>query len=52
MMKSILITDELHEKLKQLSLDTGIKIKSITETALVFHIKKINEASEWVNSIK
>ena len=42
MMKSILIPDELHEKLKEISIKTGIKIKAITEMALEDKINKLN----------
>jgi hypothetical protein len=39
-MKSILISEQLHERLKEISLKTGIKIKNITEKALLKYIEE------------
>ncbi len=41
-MKSILIEEELHDKLKEASKKTGIKMKSLTQTAIKYYLSMIN----------
>jgi hypothetical protein len=40
-MKTINISDELHKKAKEVSDKTGISIKTLMETALIYYLKKI-----------
>jgi len=39
--KPIQIEEELHRKLKEYSVKTGIKIKKLTEAAIVSYLNKI-----------
>lgn len=41
--KSILISPEVHEKLKSFSLKSGKKIRSITEEAILIYLKEEEE---------
>jgi hypothetical protein len=40
-LKPVLINEELHKKTKDVSSKTGISIKSLVETALIYYLKKI-----------
>ena len=39
--KSILISEDVHKKLKHYSKKTGIKMKILTETAIIRYLKRI-----------
>ena len=39
--RSILIEEELHNKIKDASKKSGITIKNLTETAIKYYLKKI-----------
>ena len=51
--KSILISEDVHKKLKHYSKKTGIKMKILTETAIIRYLKRIKimdgdeELTEW-----
>ena len=45
-MKSILISEEINEKLKKYSKTSGMKIRSITEKAIVSIIDKAEKKEE------
>jgi len=40
-MKSILIEEELHDKVRDASKKSGITIKNITETAIKYYLKRL-----------
>lgn len=46
MMKSILIEDEVHEKVKNYSKRSGIKIKVLVETAIAYYVSKMKFKDE------
>lgn len=39
--RSILIEEELHDRVKEASKKSGITIKNITETAIKYYLKKL-----------
>lgn len=40
-MKSVLIEEEIHKKLKEASKKSGIKIKSIVESGILYYINQM-----------
>ena len=49
--KSILISKEVHQKLKECSKKSGIKMKNLTETAILRYIRKIKVEDDEGNYI-
>lgn len=45
-MKSVLIEDEVHKTVKEYSKKSGIKIKVLIETAILYYISKIKFEKE------
>jgi hypothetical protein len=45
-MKSILIEDEVHEKVKKFSKKSGIKIKVLVEAGILYYISKMSFKEE------
>jgi len=50
-MKSVLIEEEIHNKLKEASKKSGIKIKVLVETGIMYYLKhlKINQEKDYLN---
>lgn len=49
MEKTVLISSEIHNRLKVASKESGIKIKNLTESAIIDYLKKIKKDNKNAN---